>query len=154
MASSEDLPGVRFRAPGSSKICWFTERKQITNLLYEVNTALLNFVTGNVLLAGTFAGRIAGHGSRFAVNFTAALPAKVAIIFLGSRHQPKTTTRLAQDGGTQQPFVKSDLIFYPHRPPCSLLCRVFRALGVLNDKRRDSFNKVWRLFGDDSRNKP
>ena len=87
----------------------------------------------------------AGHWSRFAINFAAALPAKVVIIFLGGRHQPKTTARLAQDSGTQQPFVESDLIFYPHRVPLFAAKSGFRALRVLNDKRRDSFNKVWQL---------
>ena len=124
------------------------KEKQIASLLCEVNTALLNFVTGKRLSVKSFNGRVAGPGDRFAINFTAALPAKVAIVFLGGRHQPKTTTRLAQDGGTQQPFIESDLIFYPHRSPCSSLSRVFRALRVLNDKRCDIFNKVWQLFGE------
>ena len=67
----------------------------------EVNTTLLDFVAQERLTVGTFAWLVAGHLSRFAVNFAAALPAKVAIVFLGGRHQPKTTARLAQDGGTQ-----------------------------------------------------
>jgi len=114
-------------------------------LLYEVNTALLGFVTRERLTVGTFACLVACHLSRFAVNFTAALPAKVAIVFLGGRHQPKTTARWAQDRGTKQPFVKSDLIFYPHRFPLFAAKSGFRALRVLNDKGRDSFNKVWQL---------
>ena len=82
------------------------------------------------------------------------MPAKVAIIFLGGRHQPKTTARLAQDGGTEQPFVKSDLIFYPHRFPLFAAKSGFRALSVLNYKRRKSFNKLWQLRGGIGRNRP
>jgi hypothetical protein len=118
------------------------KEKQITSLRCEVNTALLGFVTRERLPAGTLAWLFTAHRSRFAVNFAAALPAKVAIVFLAGRYQPKTTTRWAQDGGTQQPFVESDLIFYPHRFPLFAAKSGFRALRVLNNKRRDSFNKM------------
>ena len=95
---------------------------------------------------GAFGRLVAAHRFGFVIDLAAALPAKVAIFFLGGRNKPKTATGLAQNGRAQQPFVESDLVFYPHCFP--LVRRVFRALSDLNNKRRDSFNKVCQLHGD------
>jgi hypothetical protein len=60
---------------------------------------------------------VATHRFRFDVDRAAALAAQVAIIFLAGWNQPQTATRFAQNRRTQQPLVKSDLIFYPHNFP-------------------------------------
>jgi hypothetical protein len=46
---------------------------------------------------GVFGWLIATHGFGFVVDLTAALPAKIAIFFLGGRNKPKTATRWAQN---------------------------------------------------------
>ena len=97
--------GLRYRtAPWSAACCPHSEsgqfagfnfeRKQTTKLLCEVNTALQRFVTSTM---GAFIWLLAGQRGWFAVDLTATLPAKIAVLFLGGWNQPKTTTRLAQN---------------------------------------------------------
>jgi len=72
------------------------EKRQTTRSFSEVNTTLRGFVTRSTV--GTFARLVATHGFRLVVDFAAALPANVAIFFLGGWNQPQTATRLAQNG--------------------------------------------------------
>jgi len=46
---------------------------------------------------GAFALLVATHRLGFVVNLAAALPAKIAIFFLGGWHKPKTATRLTKN---------------------------------------------------------
>ena len=92
------------------------------------------------LVSGAFVGLFARHRRGFGSGLAATLPAKVAVVFLGGRHQPKTTAGVAQDGGTQKPLVEPYLFLYPH-----LITPCFRWLSLLNDKRRDCFNKLWQV---------
>jgi hypothetical protein len=45
-----------------------------------------------------FARLVVTHGFRFVIDLVAALPATIAIFFLGGWNQPKTATGLAQNG--------------------------------------------------------
>src|SRR5215213_1070762 len=100
------------------------------------------------LVIRTLVRLIARHGRGFAGRFAAALPTKVAILFLCGRNQPKTATRIAQDRRSKQPLVEPYLLFYPH-PSVPLFAAVgnCRALRFLNYKIRESFNKLCQLRG-------
>lgn len=90
------------------------KEKQSTSVLCEVNTTRKCFVAGEPSTVGAFVWLIALHRTWFAGHFAATLAALITVLLLGGGYQPQAAACLAQDRGTEQPLIESNLFFNPH----------------------------------------